>query len=382
MKHLSICISIALIFGAIACNSGPSEEELAAQKKAAADKAAAVKAAADKAAAEKLAAEQAQRRATAAQQARAVFSAIKAPAKPTEGAEAAKVKLGQMLYHDKRLSKNHDISCNSCHDVNNYGVDGKPTSPGHKGQLGGRNSPTVFNAYAHDKQFWDGRAADVEEQAKGPVLNPIEMAMPSEKAVLKVLKSMPEYKKAFKAAFPKERRPVTYQNFANAVGAFERQLATPARFDAFLGGDDSALSAAEQDGLATFMEAGCMACHAGPLLGGKGFQKLGVLKPWPNQKDQGRFEVTKEETDRMMFKVPSLRNIEKTGPYFHDGQTASLTEAIKMMGAHQLGRELSDEQAASIATFFASLTANPAAEYLAVPELPKSTKRTPKPDPS
>ena len=383
MKKLTVIrlVSLLSLCLLVACESGPSAEEIAAQKKAAAEQKAA---AAKRAAAEKVAAEKAafQKRLEAARaQARNTFQAISAPAKP-EGVDALKVKLGQMLYHEKRISKNHDISCNSCHDVNNYGVDGKPTSPGHKGQLGGRNSPTVMNAYTHIAQFWDGRAADVEEQAKGPVLNPIEMAMPSERVVLKVLKSMPEYRAAFKAAFPKEKRPVTYQNFANAVGAFERQLATPSRFDIFLGGDDSALNEAEQEGLAVFMESGCIACHMGAQLGGHMYQKLGLVKAWPNQKDQGRFEVTKKEEDRMFFKVPSLRNIEKTGPYFHDGQTQSLEEAVKMMAAHQLGKELTDQQVTSIITFLKTLTATPAAEYLAIPELPKTTRRTPKPDPS
>jgi cytochrome c peroxidase len=380
MKLNSRLLIITLTMGAltIACGeSGPSEEEKA---KAAQEK---------KVAAEKKEKEVARQKAAQAQRerleknkniARQMFQAIKSAAKP-EGSDAEKVKLGQMLYHEKRISKNHDISCNSCHDVNRYGVDGKPTSPGHKGQLGGRNSPTVFNAFGHFAQFWDGRAATVEEQAKGPVLNPIEMAMPSERQVLRVLNSMPEYRKAFKAAFPKEKRPVTYQNFANAVGAFERQLSTPARFDAFLEGDDSALKEEELEGLAVFIEVGCTTCHSGALLGGQMYQKVGLHKPWPNQKDLGRFEVTQQEADKMMFKIPSLRNITQTGPYFHDGQTAELATAIKMMGEHQLGKELSDTQVNSMIVFLDTLTANPPAEYLAVPTLPESTRRTPKPNP-
>ena len=369
---------------AIACNSDRAAQELEAQKRLAAEKAAAEKAAAEKVAAEKAAVKKAiadkARIQSAVKQARVIFAPITPPAQP-EGVDALKVKLGQMLFHEKRISKNHDVSCNSCHDVNRYGVDGKPTSSGHKGQLGGRNSPTVMNAYAHIAQFWDGRAPTVEEQAKGPVLNPIEMAMPSEKSVLKVLKSMPEYRARFKAAFPKDRRPVTYQNFANAVGAFERQLATPGRFDQFLSGDDNAINDAEREGLAVFVEVGCTVCHGGAQLGGHMYQKLGLVKPWPNQKDPGRFEVTQKEKDRMFFKVPSLRNIAETGPYFHDGQTQSLAQAVKMMGTHQLGKDLTKKEVASIITFLKTLTAQPAPEYLAIPELPKSTRRTPKPNP-
>jgi len=312
---------------------------------------------------------------------RALFQPIKAPATPT-GAQAAKVKLGQMLFHEKRISKNHDISCNSCHTLSTGGVDREPTSLGHKGVRGGRNSPTVFNAYAHLAQFWDGRAADVEEQAKGPVLNPVEMAMPSADAVMAVLKSMPEYVEAFKAAFPEDSDPMTYDHFGKAVGAFERQLATPGRFDDFLAGKEDALSKEERKGLSTFIEAGCTACHSGALLGGHMYQKLGLVKAWPNQKDQGRFEVTQAEGDRMMFKVPSLRNIADTAPYFHDGQTARLEDAVKLMAKHQLGRELSEAQTGSIVTFLKALSAQPEASLLAIPSLPKSTERTPKPNPN
>jgi len=309
------------------------------------------------------------------------FAPIQSPKAP-QGVEAARVKLGQMLFHEKRISKNHDISCNSCHTLSTFGVDREPTSLGHKGVRGGRNSPTVFNAYAHLAQFWDGRAADVEEQAKGPVLNPVEMAMPSAEAVMETLKSMPEYVSAFKAAFPEAKEPMTYDHFGQAVGAFERQLATPGRFDQFLSGQEAALTEEERAGLDAFMEAGCTACHSGALLGGHMYQKLGLVKPWPNQKDQGRFEVTKAESDRMMFKVPSLRNIAETGPYFHDGQTKSLEEAVTLMARHQLGRELKEAQVKSIVTFLKALTAQPKAELLAVPSLPKSTDKTPKPNPN
>lgn len=291
-------------------------------------------------------------------------------------------KLGRQLYYETRLSKNFDISCNSCHMLDSFGVDNKPTSPGHKGQLGNRNSPTVYNAAGHSVQFWDGRAADVEAQAKGPILNPVEMSMPEEAVVLATLKSIPGYAEGFKAAFPGQEDPVTYDNLAAAIGAFERNLVTPSRWDKFLGGDDKALSEDELRGFNLFMSTGCAACHNGALMGGGSFQKVGAVKPWPNQKDQGRFEVTKAEADKMMFKPPSLRNIAKTAPYFHDGSVATLEEAVKAMGEHQLGRTLPDEEIKLIVTWLNALTGEVPAEYVAKPELPPSGPDTRKPDPS
>lgn len=293
-----------------------------------------------------------------------------------------KVELGRMLYYESRISKNHDVSCNTCHALDNFGVDNQKTSPGHKKQLGGRNSPTVYNAAGHFVQFWDGRAATIEEQAKGPVLNPVEMAMPGEAQVLAVLNSMPEYVEKFKAAFPEDADPINYENFARAVGAFERKLVTPGKWDAYLGGDDAALTDDEKKGLKTFIAAGCTACHTGPYLGGHMYQKAGLVKPWPNQADQGRFEVTKAEGDRMMFKVPGLRNIARTSPYFHDGSVDDLGQAVRMMAEHQLGRPLTDEQAASIVTFLNALTGEIPKDYIQKPVLPPSTDATPKPDPN
>ena len=292
----------------------------------------------------------------------------------------AKVNLGRMLYYDPRLSKGQDISCNSCHQLDKYGVDGEPTSDGHRGQKGDRNSPTVYNAAGHFVQFWDGRAEDVEEQAKGPVLNPVEMAMASEEQVVKVLKSMPECVEAFKAAFPDDKDPVTYDNMAKAIGAFERGLVTPGRWDEFLAGDATALSEAEKAGLQQFLDANCQACHMGAYLGGTMFQKLGVVKPWPNRDDTGRHKVTGSAADQMVFKVPSLRNIAETGPYFHDGQVAELHEAVGLMAEYELGAQLTEEQKASIVTFLRALTGELPTEYIQEPELPPSTARTPKPE--
>ena len=187
-----------------------------------------------------------------------------------------KVALGRMLYYDPRLSKGQDVSCNSCHELNKYGVDNQPVSDGYKGQKGTRNAPTVYNAAGHFVQFWDGRAPTVEEQAKGPILNPVEMAMPNEKRALAVLDSMPEYVEAFQKAFPGEKHPVTFDNLAKAIGVFERKLVTVSRWDKFLGGDQAALTDAEKAGLNKFLDAGCQNCHNGIYLGGSMFQKLGL----------------------------------------------------------------------------------------------------------
>jgi cytochrome c peroxidase len=290
----------------------------------------------------------------------------------------AKVALGRMLYFDARLSKGQDVSCNSCHVLSHYGVDNQPVSDGYKGQKGTRNSPTVYNAAGHFVQFWDGRATNVEEQAKGPILNPVEMAMPDEKRVLAVIGSMPEYVEAFQKAFPGEEHPATFDNLAKAIGAFERNLITVSRWDKFLGGDQAALSDAEKAGLNKFLDVGCQTCHNGVYVGGSMFQKLGLAKPWDNVKDPGRFSVTKQETDRMVFKVPTLRNIEKTAPYYHDGSITALDEAVRQMADHQLARTLRKEETDSIVAFLKALTGELPAEYIKEPALPKSTGKTPK----
>jgi cytochrome c peroxidase len=316
------------------------------------------------------------------ERARAVFGVLPAVAEsPKNPVTEEKIELGRLLYHDPRLSKNHDVSCASCHRLDAFGVDGEVTSPGHRGQRGGRNSPTVYNAAFHIAQFWDGRAADVEEQAKGPVLNPVEMAMPDEATVVAVLRSIPAYPPLFATAFPGPGDPVTYDHMARAIGAFERRLVTPGRFDGFLEGDLEALDDREVAGLAAFMDTGCISCHMGPTLGGSLYQKLGLVKPYPTE-DAGRFDVTGVEADRGFFKVPSLRNVAETGPYFHDGSIAELDEAIRIMALHQLGTTLDPERHDAIAAFLASLTGEVDADYVSAPELPPSGPETPAPDPS
>lgn len=288
----------------------------------------------------------------------------------------AKVTLGRTLYFDERLSKNHDLSCNSCHDLARFGVDGAQFSLGHRGQLGARNSPTVLNAGDHIAQFWDGRAKDLEEQAKGPILNPVEMAG-SETRVVATLRSIPEYVSMFRAAFD---APITFTRAAEAIAAFERTLVTPGRFDKYLRGDETALNDTEKRGLASFIKLGCVTCHNGAAVGGGSFQKLGQQKPWPSEKDLGRFVVTKDPEDRMKFRVASLRNIDKTGPYFHDGSESRLEEVVRKMGYHQLGLELRADEISSIVAFLRALTGDPV--RVEVPALPKSTAATPRPDPT
>lgn len=270
--------------------------------------------------------------------------------------ENKRIELGRTLYFEKRLSRDNSISCNSCHDTQAYGVDGKDFSVGFENHLTGRNSPTSFNAFLHFVQFWDGRAKDVEEQAKGPILAAGEMAMPSSDEVISKLSGIQGYPSLFAEAFPGEDNPLNYDNVGKAIGAYERLFVTPSRFDRALAGETSALTEREYQGLTKFVVNGCIACHTGNLLGGTLYQKLGLVKPWANQKDQGRYDLTKKEEDRMMFKVPALRNIEKTAPYFHDASAKTLKEAIQLMGSHQMGREISDADAEDIEIFLKSLT--------------------------
>jgi cytochrome c peroxidase len=305
-----------------------------------------------------------------------IMEAVENPANPLTD---AKVDLGRMLYYDTRLSKNRTVSCNSCHDLASFGDDGLATSKGIDAQLGGRSAPTVYNAAIHIAQFWDGRAADVEAQAVGPILNPIEMGMPDEAYVLRVLKSIPGYVEAFAKAFPEDPESVTYANVGKAIGAFERKLMTPSKFDDFLKGDEKALTDAEKHGLNLFVTTGCTVCHNGMGVGGHLYQKLGLVKEWPT-KDLGRFAATKNEADKYFFKVPSLRNITETAPYLHDGSIASLEEMVAKMAEYQLGRTISAEDTKAIVTFLGSLKGRVDENFIKKPELPADGPDTPKGD--
>lgn len=286
-----------------------------------------------------------------------------------------KVVLGKTLYFENRLSKEGNISCNSCHNLDTYGVDNKPTSPGDAGEFGGRNSPTVLNAAFHFAQFWDGRAKDVEEQAGGPILNPIEMSMPNQEFVIKRLGEIKGYQPLFAAAYPGEKQPINYSNIQKAIAAFERKLVTPSRFDQYLGGDEYALTDQEKQGLQTFMSTGCTACHSGAVMGGTMYQKFGLMANYwdmtKSQKiDDGRYQVTKNDVDKYMFKVPSMRNIEKTHPYFHDGSVADLSQAVKIIAKLQLNKDLTDQEVQDIVTFLKSTTGTVPKDLATPPALP------------
>jgi len=289
-----------------------------------------------------------------------------------------KVQLGKKLYYDPRLSLSGVISCNTCHNLATYGVDNLPSSLGHKFLTGGRNAPTVLNAGFHIAQFWDGRAKTLEDQAKGPILAHVEMAMPNPEFVVLKLKTIPGYVEEFKKAFPNEKDPLTYDNIAKAIASFERTLTTPSRFDKFLQGDKNALTKKEKEGLRLFIDKGCVGCHNGVAVGGNMFAKFGVVKPYPTA-DLGKFKVTKKEEDKFVFKVPSLRNIAMTYPYFHDGQVWDLKEAVRIMGETQLGIKLTDEETEAIVAFLNSLTGDVSKEARTMPILPPSTPETPKP---
>lgn len=289
---------------------------------------------------------------------------------------ADEVALGRMLYFDKRLSKNHDISCNSCHPLGQFGMDRQGISRGHLGQTGRRNAPTVYNAAGNGPLFWDGRARSVEQQAMMPLLNPFEMAM-TEERVLQTIQSIPEYVERLRAIYPNEANPVSLQNVGEVIGAFERQLVTPGRWDDFLAGDRQALTAQEKRGFITFVDLGCPTCHAGPLVGGTHLEPLGQSRPWPNQSDLG----ANAQTDRAqpVFKVASLRNVAKTAPYFHDASADTLEAAVRKMAAFQLGTKLEQDQADDLVAWLKTLTGDLPRHTIWQPTLPPSTDQTPRP---
>jgi cytochrome c peroxidase len=296
------------------------------------------------------------------EQANLRFNPVPATAEnPDNPLTEAKITLGKALYYDNRLSQDGTVSCNSCHNLATFGVDNQPTSDGVGGQLGSRNSPTVLNAAFHQSQFWDGRAKDVEEQAGMPILNPVEMAIPSKEFLVDRLRATEDYPAMFAAAFPDEDEPLTYRNIEKALGAFERTLVTPSRFDAYLEGDREALNQQELAGLQTFIELNCTTCHNGVNLGAFSFQKFGLRDDYwvhtgSEKVDEGRFAVTGNEADKYVFRVASLRNVAETGPYFHDGSVETLEDAIRIMLTVQIGADLTDEQIAELAAFLRSLS--------------------------
>ncbi len=282
-----------------------------------------------------------------------LFAVVPEKMPGSENDTEARIKLGEKLYFETALSNTADMSCNTCHDIATAGVDNKPTSDGTNGIPGPRNSPTVFNAGFHFVQFWDGRAADLNEQAGGPILNPDEMAIPDSATAVAKIKAIPEYTALFTEAFG--ANSIDFENITEAMAAFERTLVTHDRFDDFLKGDLKAITKTEVEGLDLFMGKACITCHMGSMLGGNMYQKNGLIKPYKNLEDEGRFEVTGLEQDKFMFKVPALRNIALTGPYFHDGGVESLDETIIMMGDMQLMQQISTEEAAKISAFLKTM---------------------------
>jgi len=290
------------------------------------------------------------------------------------------IELGRWLFFEPRLSRSHIISCNTCHSVGTGGADNIQTSIGHGWQHGPRNSPTVLNALFNGAQFWDGRAADLKEQAKGPVQASVEMNNTPDQ-VEETLKSLPEYVALFQKAYPKDKDPVNFENMAHAIEAFESTLLTPdSKFDRFLAGADS-LDEVEIKGLDLFMSKGCVACHQGINVGGQGYFPFGVVKK-PGAEilppdDKGRFTVTHTASDEYVFRAGPLRNIALTAPYFHSGDVWSLEQAVAIMGSSQLGQELNDGEVKAIVSFLHTLTGEqPQVVY---PTLPPSTAATPRP---
>ncbi len=318
-------------------------------------------------------------------QARGLFKPIpaSAPSLPGNPVSPAKVDLGKMLYFEPRLSESHSISCNSCHMVGMGGVDLQETSLGHRWQHGGRNAPTVYNAVFDVAQFWDGRAKDLEQQAGGPLVNPVEMDT-TEAHVVEQLKGIPGYAVAFAKAFPGAADPITFDNVRKAIALFEATLITPnAPFDRYLKGSEKALDANQKEGLALFINKGCAACHNGINVGGGMYAPFGVVeRPGADilpPGDKGRFAVTKTASDEYVFRVPSLRNIALTAPYFHTGKVWDLRQAVAIMGSSQLGAKLSDEEVSRIEVFLGALTGDQ--PKVTLPILPPSVATTPRPKP-
>jgi cytochrome c peroxidase len=291
-----------------------------------------------------------------------------------------KISLGKDLFFDPRLSASGIFSCNSCHNLATGGDDNLETSIGHGWQKGPRNSPTVLNSVLNEAQFWDGRAEDLKAQAKGPIQAGVEMAN-TPANVVATLKSMPAYVQSFSIAFPTEKDPVSFDNMAKAIEAFEATLITPAPFDAYLNGDDHALTPEQKQGLALFMEKGCSSCHSGVNVGGHGYYPFGVVeKPGADilpVNDKGRFAVTKTADDEYVYRASPLRNVAVTAPYFHSGKVWDLKQAVAIMGTSQLGAELKPDEVGQITAFLISLTGRP--PEITYPVLPPETDRTPRP---
>jgi cytochrome c peroxidase len=312
---------------------------------------------------------------------------------PTDNPQSpSKIELGKMLYFDPRLSVDGTVSCNSCHNVMLDGGDGRPVGVGVRGQRGGRGSPTVWNSAFHTVQFWDGRAASLEEQALGPLTNPIEMGMPSHDAVMERINKIPGYVQAFKKAFPKDVSP-TIQNLGKAIAAYERTLITPnSPFDKYVKGNKKAMTVQQIRGMKLVQEIGCTSCHTGVNFAGEGFKMgEGHYQPFPQipgskydrqydlTSDKGRYEVTKKDEDKNHWRVPTWRNVAITAPYFHNGKVKTLDEAVRVMAKTQLDMDLKDDQVDDIVSFLNALTGEFPKQT--IPQLPKTSNFSLTPEP-
>ncbi|MCL2021349.1 MAG: cytochrome-c peroxidase [Betaproteobacteria bacterium] len=300
------------------------------------------------------------------------------PIKAATGINQAKAELGKKLYFEPRLSKSGFISCNSCHNLARGGTDNIPSSIGDRWQQGPIKAPTVLNSSLNVAQFWDGRAANLKEQAGGPIANPMEMGFTHTLAV-NVLSSIPGYVSEFKQVFGKNK--IDMDQVTEAIAEFEKTLVTPnSRFDQWLLGNENAITAEEKAGYALFKSSGCVACHNGEAVGGNSFQKMGLVEPYnTNNPAEGRVAVTGNDAERFNFKVPTLRNVELTYPYFHDGAANTLTEAVNTMGRVQLGKKFTTKENAQIVAFLKTLTGE--RPNITLPQLPPSADKTPRPNP-
>jgi cytochrome c peroxidase len=284
-----------------------------------------------------------------------------------------RVALGRLLFFEPLLSIDGTLSCNSCHPLDRYGTTATALTTGVNGKQSKRNAPSIYNASEQFRQFWDGRGSDVEDAVKGPLQNPNVMGM-NETTLVKRLGEIEGYRYAFAAAYPAAGPAISLEHVAGAIAEFERGLLTPARWDRYLAGDNTVLTPKEKAGAKVFANLGCMVCHEGRLLGGSMFQKVGVIIPWENQKDRGRGDLTKNPADDMVFKVPSLRNVAQTAPYFNDGSVPTLSVAVQMMARHQLGVSLTDEETDAIVAWMGSLTGEIPVDYVRAPTLPAAKR--------
>ena len=286
------------------------------------------------------------------------IEAVSAPATP-------EVELGRALFWDTRISADSKTACASCHPARDWGADRRRFSPDARGALTPRQSPTIFNSLTQPALRWLGDRKTFADQAEGSLTG--SMGFSTKDAGMERVREL-QYEAAFRAAYPQDVNPVSPANYGRAIAAYEATLSTPAPLDRFIAGDDSALNADQQAGLRTFVATGCTGCHNGPLLGGKSFQKFGLVKDYwletgSEKPDVGREAMTKKPEDRYVFRVPMLRNVAKTGPYFHDGSVDTLDRAVRVMAAVQLGKSLDDSTVASIVSFLESLTGEIPANY-------------------